>query len=357
MSLTIAQVLNDSHYALSAWQTDQAKVLGYMTQFSTDNELIAYLQQNKANGAVVGGLTADFPEWAVSAMGDLVGSNAAYLKTEIAPIIVEAAAVGWDPTHLNNAITATPYYQAHNQNQLEWQTKSVADKSAAVDQIQAQMATDVRNMYGPNLTSANGMDISFNGLRQSAGFIAAGGENYDVWKYSAQRAAEAIPNTPAAQAVTATTRQAGQQATDISNLTQQLGDTWRQWVGDSYPPQDLAGWAQRINMNQASMADFLNTAKTMSAQLYVNKPANLDYASWVQQPKSVISGSLELPSVNDSDLLLQSYLRGNIPNLGDLKLAAQQDPRYDATVQARDNATQLGSHLLSTWGLAPGTGF
>lgn len=357
MTLTIASVLNDSHYALGAWQTDQAKTLAFMTQFNTDAELIAYLQKNKANPAVTGPVANDFPPWAVSAMGDQVGSNAAYLTTELAPIIVEAAAMGWDQGHLNNAIAQTPYYQAHNQTQLLWQTKSTADKAAAVDAIQTQMANDVRSMYGPNLTNVNGMDISFNGLRQSAEYIAAGGEPYEIWKYSAQRNAESIANTPAAQTVTAATRQAGQQTTDISNLTQQLGDTWRQWVGEGYPPpQDIGQWAHDINMNTRSTADFLNLAKQTSSQLYVNKPQNLDYTSWAQQPKSVIGGTLELPAVKDSDLLLQSYLRGNIANLGDLKLAAQQDPRYDGTVTARDQAMQLGTHVLSTWGLAPGPG-
>jgi hypothetical protein len=357
MTLTIASVLNDSHYALGAWQTDQAKTLAFMTQFNTDAELIAYLQQNKANPAVTGPLANDFPQWAVSAMGDQVGSSAAYLNTELAPIIVEAAAMGWDSAHLNNAVQQTPYYQAHNQSQLTWQTKSVADKAAAVDAIQVQMANDVRSFYGPNLTNVNGMDISFNGLRQSAEYIAQGGETYDVWKYGAQRAAESIPNTPASQQITSLARQAGQQTSDVSNLAQQLGNTWRQWVGDTYPPpQDIQRWATDINMNVRSQADFVNLAKQTSQQLYTNKPANLDYASWVTQPKSVISGTLEMPSVADSDLLLQSYLRGNIANLGDLKLAAQQDPRYDATVTARDQATQLGSHLLSTWGLASGPG-
>jgi hypothetical protein len=350
MSLTLASVLNDSHYALSAWQTDQSKVLAYMTQFNTDNDLIAYLQANKNNAAVVGGLTTDFPQWGVSAMGDQVGASAAYLNTELAPIIIEAAAMGWDSAHLTNAIQQTPYYQAHNQTQLQWQTKSPADKDASIGQLATQIADTYRQEFGVQAPT----DINvYRGLAEA---VASGTEDINYVNYQVRQLAEASPNTPAAQNVTALQRQAGQQATDISNLTQQLGDTWRQWMGDQYPPQDLAGWAQKINMNQASMADFLNTAKTMSAQLYANKPANLDYASWIQQPKSVIGGTLELPSVKDSDLLLQSYVRGNIANLGDLKLAAQQDPRYDATVTARDQATQLGSHLLSTWGLASGPG-
>lgn len=358
MSLTLAQVLNDSHYALSGWQTDQTKVLGYMTQFNTNNELIAYLQNNKNNPAVVGGTTQEFPQWGVSAMGDLVGANAAYLNTELAPIIVEAAALGWDSTHLNNAITQTPYYQAHNQTQLQWQTKSVADKDAAITQTQTQMAADARALYGPDWTSGAIPGLTFEGLRQAAELVTSGGLAYDVWKYQTQRSAESAPNTPAAQQIVAMQRQAGQQAADISNLTQQLGNTWRQWVGETFPPpENLGSWARNINMNLATQADFIDLAKTTATGLYPNKPTNLDYASWVQMPKSVLSGTLELPTVKDTDLLLQSYLHGDIANLGDLKLAAQQDPRYDGTVQARDQATQLGSHLLSTWGLASGPGF
>jgi hypothetical protein len=356
MSLTIAQVLNDSHYALGGWQTDQAKVLQYMTQFNTNNDLIAYLQQNKNNPAVVGPVTAEFPQWAVSAMGDQVGTNAAYLTTEIAPIIIEAAAQGWPLEHLQNAISQTPYYQAHSQAQLTWQTKSVADRNVDIGLLQARMAKDARDLYGPDWTSGAIPGLTFEGLHAAAEMVASGGMTYDVWHFETQRAAETASNTPAARAVVDAQAAVGQRATDVANLTQRLGDTWRTWVGDQYPPQDLAGWAQRINMNQASEADFVASAKTMSAGLYPNKPRDLDYTSWVQQPKSLIAGTLEMPTVKDSDLLLQSYLRGNIANLGDLKLAAQQDPRYDATVTARDQMTQLGSHILSTWGFAPGAG-
>jgi hypothetical protein len=201
------------------------------------------------------------------------------------------------------------------------------------------------------------MDISFAGLRSSAEYIASGGETYDVWKFQAQQTAQNIPNTPAAQQVVSAKKAAGQEGVNVANLTQQLGDTWRQWVGETYPPpQDIQKWASDISMNVRSTADFLNLAKQTGKDLYPNKPPNLDYASWVSQPKSVLAGTLELPTVPDSDLLLQSYLRGNIANLGDLKLAAQQDPRYDATVTATTQATQLGSHLLSTWGLASGPG-
>ena len=357
MTLTLAQVMNDSHYALSAWQTDAATVQSYMTRFNTDNDLIAYLQANRNNAGITGGLSNDFPPWAVSALGDQVGSSAAYLNTDLAPIIIEAAAQGWDSAHLTNAIQQTPYYQSHNATQLAWQTMPAADRSASIDKIQTQMANDARALYGPDWTSGAIPGLTFDGLRQAAELVASGGLTYDVWKYETQRAAESAPNTPAAQAVASQRKAAGQQAVDISNLTDQLRQTWQQWVGTSYPPPtDLAQWATDINGNVRSQADFVNLARSTSAQLYTNKPQNLDYASWVSQPKSVISGTLELPSVDDSDLLLQSYLRGNIANLGDLRLAAQQDPRYDQTFTARQQATQLGSNILSTWGFAPGTG-
>jgi hypothetical protein len=357
LALTLAQVLNDSHYALGAWSDNQAFALQAMTNFSNDNDLIAYLQANKNNSQITGNLSANFPEWAIQGMGQLAGADAAYLRTELAPIIVQAAAQGMPAADLRNAIEQTPYYQQHNATQLSWQTASAADRSAAIDKIQTQMANDVQAMYGPGTTFVNGMDISFAGLRSSAEYIASGGETYDVWRFQANQTAQNIPNTPAAQQVVSAKKAAGQEGVNVANLTQQLGDTWRQWVGETYPPpQDIQKWASDISMNVRSTADFLNLAKQTGKDLYPNKPPNLDYASWVQQPKSVLAGTLELPTVPDSDLLLQSYLRGNIANLGDLKLAAQQDPRYDATVTATTQARQLGSQVLSTWGLAPGPG-
>lgn len=358
MALSLAQVLNDTHYALGAWSDNQAFLQQAMTGFATDNDLITYLQANRNNPQITGNLSQNFPPWALQALGDQVGASAAYLNTELAPIIVEAAAQGWDSAHLTNAIQQTPYWQQHNNQQLSWQTLSPAERSAQVDKIQAQMAADVQAMYGPGNTFVNGMDISFAGLRASAEYIASGGETYDVWRFQANQTAQNIPNTPAAQQVMAARKSAGQEAVNVSNITQQLGDTWRAWMGDQYPPPaDLAAQASRISMNQMSMADFLNNAKTMSAQLYPNKPANLDYSSWVQQPKSVLAGTLELPSVKDSDLLLQSFIRpGSTMNLGDLKLAAMQDPRRDATLEQKQQSTQAATQILSTWGLAPGQG-
>src|SRR5439155_26136156 len=96
MALSLAQVLNDSHYALGAWSDNQAFMLQAMTNFSNDNDLIAYLQANRDNPQITGNLSANFPPWALQALGDQVGASAAYLNTELAPIIVEAAAQGWD---------------------------------------------------------------------------------------------------------------------------------------------------------------------------------------------------------------------------------------------------------------------
>src|SRR5882762_1496549 len=203
MALTLAAVLNDTHYALGAWSDNQAFALQAMTNFSNDNDLIAYLQANRNNPSVTGNLSGNFPEWAIQGMGQLAGADAAYLRTELAPIIVQAAAQGMPAADLRNAIEQTPYYQQHNQTQLAWQTASAADRSAAIDKIQAQMANDVTAMYGPGLTFVNGMDISFAGLRSSAEYIASGGETYDVWKFQANQTAQNIPNTPAAQQIMA----------------------------------------------------------------------------------------------------------------------------------------------------------
>lgn len=367
MALTLAQVLNDYWWATgnvtgsSVYPPSLAAAQQYMATFNNDNDLIAFVKAHATDQAVVGGATAAVPPWVVSALGDQVGSSAAYLNTPLAPIIIEAAAQGWDSAHLTNAIQQSPYYQQHNQTQLAWQTMSTADKSGAIDKIQAQMFNDARALYGPDWTSGAIPGLTFEGLRTAAELVASGGLTYDVWHFETQQSAESAANTPAARAVVSVQRAAGQQGADISNLTQQLGDTWRQWVGTQYPPPaDLASWAQGINMNTPgrSMADFVTNAQNFSNSLYAaaGKPTNVDYATWVTQPKSVIQGTLELPSVADSDLLLQSYLRGNIANLGDLKLAAQQDPRYDETVTATQQARQLGSQMLLTWGFASGPG-
>jgi hypothetical protein len=363
MALTLASVLNDFWWATgnvtgsSVYPPSLAAAQQMMSSFNTDTDLINYVKTHAQDPAIVSGATAAVPQWVVSALGDQVGASAAYLNTPLAPIIIEAAAQGWDSAHLTNAIPQSPHNPQHNHTQLTWQTASAADRSAAIDQMQSKMAMEAKNLYGPDWTGGAIPGLTFEGLRTAAELVASGGMTYDVWQFMTQKAAESAPNTPAAQQVLAARKQVGQEAVSVSNLTQRLGDTWRQWVGDQYPPPaDLAAQASRISMNQMSEADFLNTAKTMSQQLYPNKPPNLDYASWVQQPKSVLAGTLELPSVADSDLLLQSYLRGNIANLGDLKLAAQQDPRYDGTVGATQQARQLGTNILSTWGFAPGSG-
>jgi hypothetical protein len=364
MALTLAQVLNDYWWATgnvtgtSVYPPSLAAAQQYMSSFNSDNDLINYVKAHANDQAVVGGATAAVPSWAVSAMGDQVGASAAYLNTPLAPIIIEAAAQGWDAAHLQNAIQQSPYYQQNNATQLSWQTMSAADREIAIDNVQTKMAADAVALYGPDWTSGAIPGLTFAGLRQAAELVASGGETYDVWHWLTQQSAQSAQGTPAAQQVMAAKKAAGAEAVSVSNIAQQLGDTWRQWVGDATPPpQNLQQWASNISMNVQSQADFLNLAKSTAEQLYPNKPANLDYSSWVQQPKSVIAGTLELPSVADSDLLLQSFIRpGSTMNLGDLKLAAQQDPRYDQTQTATTQARQLGSQLLSTWGFAPGSG-
>jgi hypothetical protein len=350
----MAQVLNDFHYAVGSWPTDPAFLQQGMT-WPDDNSLIAWLQQNKNNPGVTGPTSQAFPPSMVSALGDQVGAGAAYLNTDLAPIIIEAAAQGWDATHLTNAIQQTPYYQSHTATQLAWQTKSAADRSAAVGQLAVQIEGIYRQQFG---TQAPQDPNTYAAIAQE---VASGNETIEYVTMQVQQLAEKTPNTPAAQAVAALQKQAGQAGADIANTAQQLTQTWQQWVGTTYPPpQDIQQWAQGINMNTPgyTQAGFLQLAKTTANNLYPNKPSELDYTSWAQQPKSVLAGTWEQAAIPDTDLLLQSYLSpgSKIANLGDLKIAAQQDPRYDQTQQAKTQATQLGSQILSTWGFAGGSG-
>src|SRR6266481_5233696 len=196
MALTLAAVLNDYWWATgnvtgsSVYPPSLAQAQQYMTQWNSDADFINWVKAHATDQAVVGGATGDFPQWVVSAMGQQVGSSAAYLNTPLAPIIIEAAAQGWPAAELQNAIQQTPYYQQHNATQLQWQTMSTADQSGAIDKIQAQMFNDARALYGPAWTSGAIPGLTFEGLRTAAQLVASGGLTYDVWHFETQQSAE-----------------------------------------------------------------------------------------------------------------------------------------------------------------------
>lgn len=355
--MTFAQALDTWYKTIGRYPTTLAGAEASMNAPS-QAWLASWLQQhaNDTGPGQVGTGPTTFPDWAIQQLASQVGADAAYLTIpELAPIIVDAVANGKDPAELQAAVENTDYWKQTTATALAWQTMSPADQQATIQKLQVTLADQYQAEYGtqPPLSQ----------FLNDATQIASGKETQDYWNFNTKLAAEGQAGTPAANSILSAQKQVGAETTAVSNLTNTLQTDWQTWLGNSLQPpssgpNSLADWANKINMNQASQADFDNYLKTYSQGVYPNKPVNLPYQQWVSQPKSVIGSTLEIDptSVSDNDLLLQSYLTGKYQNLGDLKLAAQQDPRFDKTQTAVTAARQVGTQLLSTWGFGQGSG-
>lgn len=317
-------------------------------KFASTGELKRYMRGLR-DGPKQG--TPPVPRWVTRKLSKELGANVAYLAIpEVALLLFQGSALGWEPDKLQSAIQNTRWWRKRTEQQRAWDVAPDAEKNASLSRTSAWVAEQLIAVYGHDYVKKQSWSIESGDVQQWARRIASGKVDQSVWLYHRRRHAEQIAGTPAQTDLFEDRRRAGQAEMQIENTRGQLETLWKQWMGDHLPPPDFTHWASDIYANTRSMDDFNKFLEQQSASFYPTKPGNVPYATWVDPAKALLQRTLELGSVRDDDPLLQSYMLGQLPSLADLAERARRDPRYRQTEQAREHSRNIGAGILSAWG-------
>lgn len=291
------------------------------------------------------------PDWIIRAMGPQIGVYATYLKVdELAGILIQGTAEGWDAAKLQARIQNTAYWKRTTEQQRSWNLLSPAEQAEAIARQKVRVMQTLEKYYGVTKTGELNYTLNDSRVTRWATDLAQGTQSYDIFDYAINQAARGIPGTPAYDALVEQMKQEDRTQVDISNMAFRLRDSWNNWVGTNITPPDLNIWAQNIVANQRSEADFANYIRTVSQSLFPNKPEWVSYDDWVKPARAVLSKMFETSVIPDDDPLLQSYVHGETASLADLALHARRDSRFETTTAATKEARSIGSDLLRQFG-------
>lgn len=351
MAISAAEVLHAWFKVSGAYPPTEAQLEADMRNFDTVGELEDRLSSDLGVPGRSPTGPSTLPRFAERRMREEVGQFAAYLSVpELTPILVQSAAENWEPSKLRARVETTDYFQKTTQRQRQWELLSDAEKRQTQQRWRVQVMQTLRSIYGPEHVEQQGWSLDHPKVQRWAEDLARGRQTEELFTFAHRGAAEGIEGTPAHTARVEEMKEAGAEEVAQENLRGDLAETWRTWLGSHVsPPADLKTWAENINANRRSMQDFEDFVKQTAGSLYPEKPENVSYREFVSPAKTILARTLELGVVPDDEPLLNSYVRGEVPSLAELKERARRDPRFARTSAARKDARQAATSVLDQW--------
>lgn len=349
--LELSQVLWAIAVELKRWPASTYELNTLASRFSDVNQLRSWIRRNGRRGK---GLTSGAPSWLINMMSGELGRDAQWLAIpDVAWVMMRGAAEGWDESKIQAAIETTTWWKGRNDTQRTWQRLLPGEKEQLIQSTIGRISQSLRELYGLDQMKSRGWHLKAADLRTWASEIASGGKPFEIWFLEQRSSAEKIEGTPAQKALVEDLRDARRELMNVEEITGQLEEEWRNWIGTGISPrrEDMAAWAKRINEFANSRQDFLDHLKETAQSLYPNKPQNAPYSLWAQPAKQLIGQLLDLGDVPDDDPVLQSYVQGQIPSLAELRLRVMRDPRVAKAGWWREQQQGVG------FALARGLGF
>lgn len=283
------------------------------------------------------------------------GGLAAYLTIpELRSLLFRAAKENWSGTRLEAGVKRTDWWKKTNQQQQQWLALSPAQQNLAVQQAAAQIASTLRDYYGPDHANTQGWTLGSTQVQAWAKDIASGKTDFNVWAYGQQMGAEKITGTPAWNKLIQEKKAAGATVNDIENLAGQLLDTAANKYLISLDATSANQWANQIVMGTASEQDFVDWARQTSASMFPTFGkqilSGVDTASLLSPYKNLAEEELERP-IDWKDTLLQEPLSGQNPvTLSAYRTMLRSAPEWRSTSRASDMAADFALRLGETFG-------
>lgn len=204
-------------------------------------------------------------------------NNPARNDAGVRRIIAEfAARPDMSPTELQNRLQGTEWYQHHTEAQLQWDEKPQAEKDKLKQDMASQMAQSWLQYLGIQLDPNDPRIINY------VEDLASGKKSFGNWIESIVKpAAQQDVNSPFSRQLRDEQKARKQQGVDVENQMQQVRQMAKQW-GLQWSEDTVRQWGAKLEANDASMDDVIQTMKLQAHQLYPTKDIDQTTADYAQ---------------------------------------------------------------------------
>lgn len=236
----------------------------------------------------------------------------------------------------------TDYYDKMTDAARAWTGKSKAQQDAEVDAMAKNMADDMWRLFGVRV------DFADPDLRDAALSVASGLTTYSSWYAEQMDLAEADPESPHSRSIRNEEIARGEFDATGENLADDLESSAIAW-GIQLSPDQAAQWAEDIQMNVRTQADFDDFLKDQAMILYPWKDREtrtLDAATpWTTAYQRI----LETATPNLENPMIQEAMQKGMP-LFDFEKKLRADPKWLKTGNAQDDFTRVAGDLARAMG-------
>ncbi len=259
---------------------------------------------------------------------------------------------------LGNRIAESDWTNARTVAELEWNDLPGAEQRQRILDEAISLATAWGVSTGVNLdmsgfTTVASIQAANPELAQWATDIASGKatEPQAVAQWIIPAAA-AIEDSPYNRKLTDETRMQGQQDAITADYRSQVIDMYTRY-GITVSSADADDISEALYMNTDTLGDLTERVRDQSAGIYPHKPREVDFQTYAAPFANAYAMTLETTVPSFDDPMLAGHLTNPdaAPNLSAFRKELRSDPRWDTTLNARDQYFRSFDQVGRTMGL------
>lgn len=261
-------------------------------------------------------------------------------------------------TELQALIFQSDWTQARTTLELEWGSFTFATQQQLILDEALQLATAWELSTGQRIdmsgiTTVASLEELQPDLARWATDIASGTatEPMAVAQWISVAAA-AIEDSPYNRKLTDEIRLQGQQAAITGDYRNQVVDLYNRY-GITVSSADADDLAEKLYMNTDTMGDVTERVMNQSDSIYPHKPREVDFRTYAAPFANAYAMTLETTVPSFDDPMLAGHLTNPdaAPNLSAFRKELRSDPRWDTTLNARDQYFRSFDQVGRTMGL------
>lgn len=286
----------------------------------------------------------------VKFLSPFAGANVWMLNVpELSKIVVKASVEGWNETRITGATQASKWWKTHNDVQKEWAGLAAADKDRLAEQTAYNLAEKWFDLYGEERSAESFIKDG------SARKVASGNLIFEKWLGDQQDKAAGIAESPWAREIRNEEIAKGAFESEGENLTEKVWNTARQQFLLPFDKNAASTWAKKIQMNEASEAEFSEYARAQAAGLFPTFGkqimSGVDPATLLNPYKNLASEELEREVDWHEKVLWDSLTSSEgTPTLSDFTRVVRSQNEWRATSKAANLAADLTTTLGQLFG-------
>lgn len=265
----------------------------------------------------------------------LIGTEALADQSVVEVLAQWMARPDMSPEEFSNRLESTDWWNSITQAEAQWNDLSDADRELA---LQNQLAI-IQGLYW-TYAGVNWDPESADGaVLQWAEDLAAGRTNQAIFVNEFLKPlAEEDPESPWSRTLRDEEAARGEHTSQVENTAYQVQDDFHEW-GIPISWEAAMEWAEKIVMNTASAADYMNALEQQARSLYPGLPEGVSTAQWAAPYLSTYASLLEKGQPDLFNTQVQQALTSGM-NLHEFSQVVRATPEWQETENANHSYNQ-----------------